>query len=387
MTCKTKDCKKRGFYAVSKDTKDWYCFDHKKPEHFNVYAHYCETCLLENKRTMAHFGNPTTKKKTRCSKHVLPDDIYLSPSNRCGDCLENGIVKQASFGYPNTTKRIKCKEHHTEGMVEIITVKCEFPDCDTQPVYNYPKEEKGRFCQEHSLPDMINVKDTKCITCNKTIAKFNHPGNTKGIYCSKHKLDGMIDIFGRYCEICVKDDNYRYATFGFEMYKPLRCLFHSTKDMTDVMHKQFKCSSCWLDWRQNKQTQVLCFYCNPKTKKQKKRELEIKKLLEKNNISFTHDKVVANNCCLRYRPDFLIDCGSHFVIIEVDEDAHSSYPQDCEVNRMNNICFSLGLPTKFIRYNPDNKEFSKKIKQQTLIDTLKDNLQTCQDIEVVYLFY
>jgi len=55
---------------------------------------------------------------------------------------------------------------------------------------------------------------------------------------------------------------------------------------------------------------------------------------------------------------------------------------------MNNISHSLGLPTKFLRYNPDLKGISKKIKEEMLMKRLGvlmnyfDNNFTAE-----YLFY
>ena len=49
---------------------------------------------------------------------------------------------------------------------------------------------------------------------------------------------------------------------------------------------------------------------------------------------------------------------------------------------MNNISIGLGLPCKFIRYNPDNKNFKKREKQEKLINILNENLykEMCQII-------
>ncbi len=119
------------------------------------------------------------------------------------------------------------------------------------------------------------------------------------------------------------------------------------------------------------------------------KELAIKILLENNNIKFIHDKQISNECCLKYRPDFLIDCNSYYIILEVDEDAHTQYDKDCEIIRMNNIITSIGLPTKFLRYNPDKKKISKKVKEELLIKTLKENMnkEFLEDLQPIYLFY
>jgi hypothetical protein len=95
-----------------------------------------------------------------------------------------------------------------------------------------------------------------------------------------------------------------------------------------------------------------------------------------------------NSTCQTYYPDFLKDCGTFFLIIECDENAHSSYPASCERIRENNIVFALGLPCVFIRYNPDYKGASEKLKY-TLLKSYIDYYLSKEnsDNEVVYLFY
>lgn len=76
------------------------------------------------------------------------------------------------------------------------------------------------------------------------------------------------------------------------------------------------------------------------------------------------------------------------MIIECDEFAHSGYDTLCEKIRENNICFALGLPCVFIRFNPDKKKIKMKIKEKVLksyIDYYTSN-EKC-DNEVCYLFY
>lgn len=121
----------------------------------------------------------------------------------------------------------------------------------------------------------------------------------------------------------------------------------------------------------------------------KTKENQVRDLLLKNDIDFIQDKVLQNECCLKYRPDFTIDCGSYFIIIECDENAHSHYDKECEVIRMNNISSIVGLPIKWIRYNPDNKSVSKAQKEYALIQLIKSNMNKnfLHNLEVEYLFY
>lgn len=63
---------------------------------------------------------------------------------------------------------------------------------------------------------------------------------------------------------------------------------------------------------------------------------------------------VVDRSCNRRRPDFVWDAGSHYVVLECDEHQHRAYPGDCEHRRMWEVAQQLGLPTIFLRYNPDN---------------------------------
>eukprot|EP00952_Eustigmatos_sp_NYUAD-ZCMA_P013135 52388-Eustigmatos_ZCMA.PRE.1 len=59
--------------------------------------------------------------------------------------------------------------------------------------------------------------------------------------------------------------------------------------------------------------------------------------------------------CGRERLDIMWDCGTHRLILEVDEDnGHKSRQELCECTRMVNISQSNGMPTVFLRYNPDS---------------------------------
>lgn len=75
------------------------------------------------------------------------------------------------------------------------------------------------------------------------------------------------------------------------------------------------------------------------------------------------DTIVEQGECFKYRPDFLIDCNTHFVVLEIDENQHKDRADECETVRMMiNIFQSLGMPTKFIRYNPDKYRVNKERK-------------------------
>jgi very-short-patch-repair endonuclease len=51
----------------------------------------------------------------------------------------------------------------------------------------------------------------------------------------------------------------------------------------------------------------------------------VKEYLDNNNFRYQlYDQVIDSKCGLE-RPDFLFDCNTHFVVLEVDEGQHRHY--------------------------------------------------------------
>lgn len=90
------------------------------------------------------------------------------------------------------------------------------------------------------------------------------------------------------------------------------------------------------------------------------------------------DRMIEHGVCFSYRHDFVFDCGTHFVVLEVDEGQHRGYDTKCEDIRMINVYQSLGLTTKFIRYNPDAYKMGKNKKDPSFHQITK-LLQTALD--------
>jgi hypothetical protein len=71
------------------------------------------------------------------------------------------------------------------------------------------------------------------------------------------------------------------------------------------------------------------------------------------NFTWVLDKQIQDGCSRR-RPDLLLDMGYHVIIVEVDENAHSSYECSCENKRLMELSQDLDhRPVIFIRFNPD----------------------------------
>jgi len=99
-------------------------------------------------------------------------------------------------------------------------------------------------------------------------------------------------------------------------------------------------------------------------------------------------------------PDFLIDANTHKIVLEVDENQHKSYNEECEKARMINISQTLGMPVIFVRYNPDkfkkpfkyNRRITKKYRKELLLQWLNQTSVMKPNngdefLRVVYLFF
>ncbi len=122
------------------------------------------------------------------------------------------------------------------------------------------------------------------------------------------------------------------------------------------------CKSEWCEKIGNKKYEGYCLFCyvhlfpdKPITKNYKTKEKEVvNRILEiYPNFTWVSDKKIQDGCS-RKRPDLLVDFGSHIIIVEVDENAHSTYDCSCENKRLMELSQDVGhRPIVFIRFNPD----------------------------------
>lgn len=105
------------------------------------------------------------------------------------------------------------------------------------------------------------------------------------------------------------------------------------------------------------------------------------------------NKIIGGNLSLKYRPDIYYDLGDRALIVEVDEFEHQGYPVSCESKRMAEITMTIGVPTIYVRFNPDRLT-DVKIPYTQRIETLERELirwfkraEWPRFMEVQYLFY
>lgn len=192
--------------------------------------------------------------------------------------------------------------------------------------------------------------------CRK-VKTYNYDGLTAE-YCGEHKLDNMINTRHEKCEDC------RFqASFGYiEKNQRIKCRTHKLEGMINLKHKNtnckgYLCGSCKSP-RHNGYCSQKCFISN---NLQEYTYNEHSGILYKEYLIFKHlketypdhniiwDKIYS----CQYRPDFCISFDGFTIIIEVDEYQHKTYNKEDEMNRIENIYHTSGIPIYVVRFNPD----------------------------------
>ena len=381
-TCENPDCSKQPVFNVRGETKGRFCKKHiTDKDMVDVINKTCENPDCTKIPTFNVFGET---KGRFCKKHK--EDKMVDVVSK--KCEHPNCSKQPTYNVLGETKGRFCKEHKEDKMVDVVNPTCENPDCTKIPVFNVRGETKGRFCKEHKERGMVNVKHPTCENPGCTTRpSYNFPGQTKGRFCKKHITDkDMVDVVNPKCE---NPDCTTRPRYNFPGQKASRCNTHKQTGMivnpkkrccekrckeyalygpfraefceshcdpaTHINWMEKECVSCRLPNILNKNSR--CQYCDPDmfNKTRLAKQNFVKRWLDNNGFEYDScDTVIEHSECGKERPDFVFDCGTHVVILEVDENQHRERVEVCECTRMVNIFQSFGgLHVKFVRYNPD----------------------------------
>lgn len=140
------------------------------------------------------------------------------------------------------------------------------------------------------------------------------------------------------------------------------CLHDINKGNCPICTPSIACQNCrYVTVNKNSRWKPYCFRCycvlhpdQPIPRRFRLKEHYVVDALKshfQDTITLQCDKRIDGGCT-HYRPDILIDYGSHCIIIEIDEFRHTNYT--CEKKRMVDIYADLGARnTVFLRFNPD----------------------------------
>ena len=381
-TCIYKDCNKQPVYGKINSKVTEYCFEHKLIDYVDVKH---KTCIYENCNTRPNYGKLNSKLAEYCVEHKPVD--YVDIKNK--KCIYEGCNKQPIYGKINSKVGEYCVEHKLTDYVNIKDKTCIYEGCNIRPNYGKPGSKLAEYCITHKLSDYINITSKNCIIDNCSSRVRYGKLFCDKIHCGKHKQPNEYRKNNPKCINCKNKPIYTNANNNY----PLRCEDHKLNDDIDVISSI--CSSCKLtDYIK---IGNLCNNCSEFEVVRKAQENIIKQLLDDNNIIYTtYDKIIKDGCSTK-RPDFTFDLGDRIIVLEVDENQHSSYPVECETNRMIQIHQDYGgLDVCFIRYNPDtykdknNKTIkSNNNKHKTLLNTLNSLMihKPQYNLSAIYLYY
>ena len=264
-------------------------------------------------------------------------------------CEFDGCDKQPTYTEKGAKRARFCCTHKQPTMVDVKNKRCEFDGCDKQPAYAEKGAKRARFCCAHKEPTMVDVLSKRCNHDGCETQAWYGPPGIEASSCARHRSAGMIAYPTKRCSIvgCNK-----IGTHGKVDGTTTRlCEEHAPPDYIDIV--QQNCFSCGL---LDILREGLCADCDPAARLtfEHAKENRVRDVLKSRGFKYlSEDKLVDRGECVRYRPDFVFDTGTHFVVLEVDENQHMSYSCDCEQQRMVNLSQAMGMPTAFVRYNPD----------------------------------
>lgn len=361
--------------------KAQYCKSHKKAEMVDVVNYHCIYDGCNIRCTFGHEG----ELPTHCDEHK-EERMVLSREYRLCSYEDCGI--RSTYGYEGGIP-LYCSNHKKDEMVSVTTRQCASKDCARTASLGH-KGGRPEYCAKHRELGMIYIYNYYCIHKSCTsLASYGLPGQRPN-HCSRHKI--ATDIKNPHAR-CQHPSCASLALYGLS--SPTHCEAHHLPEEFDLVQRS--CISCNLP-------DVLdsnghCSTCDPSAFERIRlaKQRETKVYFDAHGIAYTsYDKILDGGFCGLERPDF-VHPAPHGLITEVDEHQHSGYPCECEITRMINVTGAMGLPTLFLRYNPDTykpisgEQWSIKQRLEALAKVIRywqeHPLPLDGQTFVIYMFY
>ncbi len=363
--CAHPNCQTRSSFGL-KPKRPTHCKEHASEGMFDVIN---KRCAHPNCQKQPIFGLEF-KKPTHCKEHASKGMFDVINKR----CVHPDCQSRPSFGL-ELKRPTHCKEHASKGMLDVMHTRCAHPDCQTRPNFGFELK-KPTHCKEHASKGMFDVISKRCVhpDCQKQPAfglEFK-----KATHCKEHANENMFDVINKRC---AHPNCQTRSSFGLELKKPTHCKTHASKDMFDVIRK--RCATCD-STRINPKYKPNCARCHfylhpddPRIRNYKVKEHAFMIELQKLHPEMVLDRIVSGGCSKR-RPDGLLDCLTHSIIVEIDEDQHVGYESMCDNRRTMELFSDLGRrPIVFIRLNPDRYSLDGKTTKGCFQQTKNGDLQ------------
>jgi len=242
--------------------------------------------------------------------------------------------------------KIMCRECGGSQFCEHNRRKCLCRECGGASICTHNKERtKCRECKGGSLCEHNKLR-SGCRECNGgSVCGHNktrsHCKNCNGSQICKHNKLRSTCKECKGGSICEHNKQKRYCKIcgGSALCKTPLCETRGIKKYNGY------CMPC-------------CIHMCPEvsvSRNYKTKEREVTDRIKESfpDFDWVLDKKVEGGCSKR-RPDLLLDLGERIIIVEVDENKHTTYDCSCENKRLMELSRDLGhRPIVFIRFNPD----------------------------------
>jgi len=247
----------------------------------------------------------------------------------CNDCNGSSMCKHKK-------RKARCKICDGTALCVHDKDKSSCQECDGASICIHKKRKRYcKLCSGNAL--CIHNRDKyQCKDCNGSRICIHKKRNTTCIECNGSQLCNH-KIQKHNCRICdppIHPENWcslcKYVNIRYSLYKPY-------------------CFNCYCV--QNPDAKIKYQY--------KLKEHHLRDTLKESypKINMVFDKRIDEGCSLR-RPDVRIECLTHTLIIECDENKHNGY--SCENKRTMELFQDLGnRPIVFLRFNPDSYKDEK----------------------------
>lgn len=342
--CQATGCATLSTYGPPGTKERLYCSAHKRADDVDVAN---KRCQAPGCSTMSTYGPPGSKEKLYCKTHKRTDDVVIASKR----CQVAGCTTQPVYGPPGTKGKLYCTAHKRTDDIDLVSKRCQAPGCTTRPNYGPPGTKIGIYCAVHRQADNINVTCKRCQAPGcVTQSIYGIPG-TMPDRCHTHIEPGMIVNPRKRCDQCTELGIWGRARAAADR----RCDTHRRPDDKNLV--EGRCASCGLESVLDKQgTCLTCGEAGKVKRQYLEKQRRAKETIEREFKVESYDKILDGGVCSKKRPDFVIDGTYRKVVVEIDEYQHKrgrEYGPDCEYRRMWDIAQALGMPTVFVRYNPD----------------------------------
>ena len=242
-------------------------------------------------------------------------------------------------------------------MIDVKSKRCQAPSCRAPATYGKDEFHRAQFCVEHKNDTSVCIADA--LRCSRE-------GCTQQYEFVVESETGTGAAAAR--KVCLA-----HAPPGYEIALKRLCKYCDIRE--DV---PFVCVSC-------------------RQRMHKKEHAVVRHLRRTIDVPFVYDESPGFECT-RKRPDIRFETPTHDVIVEVDENQHRGYEEQCECARISEIVGAIGgKSVVFVRYNPDGVRYGGIVQNvaaaeriDLLVETVKIELLRASsrfEVRLVQLWY